>query len=487
MMKTIRKDITTIKLTDRIRKKPGDIRDLAQSLEEQGQIAPIVLNNGELIAGFRRMTATGLLLSENKAIGGKLPDFVEFEISPDDVVAGDKTIRVVTEGDESRYYRSIPNPRKLKPGEILAIEYETLTDREKLEIEIQENVMRQQFNKAEEAIGFARLKSLMEKVEGREVTTKEVAKAAKVSRGQVTMGLIVAKAVEEDGRTDLLQASSVASAYTRLNSSKKIEELKARVTNSTIKSDRNKEPQTNKRQDTYNEQLACADARQWIKTIPDNSIDFINFDPPWGIGVDSYDRNYNYGTFDDEPDTLKSVFAPLVPELYRVLKIDTYMVVWFGIQHYQTIYKTLETLGGLINPKEDPKYEKRFKVDLVPSLWYKTDKSGSQNDPTRTLLNVWEPFFVVRKGDPRMMKHAQKNLLSYRMPINRIHFAEKNVDLLVDILERYSFGSATILDPTFGSGSVFLAAKRLGRNFLGCEKDKEMRDKAIARLRALQK
>ena len=51
----------------------------------------------------------------------------------------------------------------------------------------------------------------------------------------------------------------------------------------------------------------------------------------------------------------------------------------------------------------------------------------------------------------------------------RYHPTQKPVGLFKQILDRYSDKEMTILDPFLGSGTTALAAKQLGRNFIGIE------------------
>ena len=58
------------------------------------------------------------------------------------------------------------------------------------------------------------------------------------------------------------------------------------------------------------------------------------------------------------------------------------------------------------------------------------------------------------------------------------HPTEKPIELYKFLIERYCPDGGTVLDPTFGSGNSGLAAKELGLNYIGIEKDKGFFDKA---------
>lgn len=411
-------DAKTVNVGDRIRHETGDIKELMDSLESTGQIQPIVLDGMDLLAGYRRLASCLLLESEGRAIKGH------------------------------------------EPGMILAIQKENLDPYTKLVIEFEENIRRKQFTRAEEALAISRLKVALEQIdpEHKPIPGGQLAKLLGYSKGHVSMALSVADAVENDGRKELLKSASIFGAYKKLRSIEKIEELTARV--------RAAEQAGSLAKINYKEFLHHGDAVRWLDNVADESVDFVHFDPPWGIGIDSYDRTNNYGTFADDADTGTRITEALIPELYRVLKPDTYMVVWFGIQFYQPLFDKLTTAG--------------FKVHPVPYIWFKPNKGGAQNDSSRTVINQWEPCFICEKGEPRMFKFASGNVLSFDMPRERIHFAQKSVELMRELLERFTFGPMVVLDPTFGSGSVFVAAQRLGRVFIGCEKDHDNYENAIA-------
>lgn len=58
------------------------------------------------------------------------------------------------------------------------------------------------------------------------------------------------------------------------------------------------------------------------------------------------------------------------------------------------------------------------------------------------------------------------------------HPTEKPVDIYKFLIERYCPLGGTVLDPTFGSGNSGLAARELGRNYIGIEMNKEFFEKA---------
>ena len=62
------------------------------------------------------------------------------------------------------------------------------------------------------------------------------------------------------------------------------------------------------------------------------------------------------------------------------------------------------------------------------------------------------------------------------------HPTEKPIELYNFLLQRYCPKEGTVLDPTFGSGNSGRAAKALGLNYVGIERDKGFFDKAKADL-----
>jgi len=67
---------------------------------------------------------------------------------------------------------------------------------------------------------------------------------------------------------------------------------------------------------------------------------------------------------------------------------------------------------------------------------------------------------------------------------NKLHPTQKPLAVLLPLVETFSAPGGLVLDPFSGSGSTLLAAKTLGRSYLGVEMD--ARYHAVARRRLEQ-
>lgn len=193
--------------------------------------------------------------------------------------------------------------------------------------------------------------------------------------------------------------------------------------------------------------------------LDEASVDFAEIDPPYAIELlRRKGRNLDKGHTDDYNEVEAAKFPVFmqtaIEEVYRVLKPNTFAVFWFGMQWYTETLEWLTKAGFAVNP--------------LPGLWYK-GQSGQTAQPDIAFASCYEPFFLARKGKPRMLKQGRSNVFHYPpLPASRkIHPTERPIELMEDMLGTILFPGSKILVPFLGSGVTLRAAYRTGHTGFG--------------------
>lgn len=191
--------------------------------------------------------------------------------------------------------------------------------------------------------------------------------------------------------------------------------------------------------------IYCADCLELMMDIPDKSIDLVLTDPPYGIGASNVKR----GGRQDGASLSASKWYPFAEWDNKRLE-RAYFDLIFRLSNNQIIF------GG------------NYYVDyLVPSsCWIVWDKDNGENQYADCEL-IWTSFpSAVRKIRYRWMGMLQENMADkdYRQ-----HPTQKPVGVMKWIIENYSRPTDLILDPFCGSGTTCVAAKLLGRNYIGID------------------
>ncbi len=185
------------------------------------------------------------------------------------------------------------------------------------------------------------------------------------------------------------------------------------------------------------------DCLSLLKELPDESVDVVITDPPYGTKTNNRD-GWMAGEF--------SNIMPLVlPELHRVLKRDGAFYCFTSWTHMS---------DWLL------RYQQYFKLQNI-LVWDKQRHSGCYSPNSWQF--TWEGIFFGLKN-PRKVRKYQRDVLVSSEKGKRIAM-QKPVDILEQMIEASSDEGMTILDPFMGSGSTGVAAKKLGRNFIGFELD----------------
>lgn len=354
--------------------------------------------------------------------------------------------------------RSIPN---LPAGQIRAELIGFLTPEVSLMREFEENFRRKGFTPAEEARYVKRMHDLLKTKHGAAWTQEMTAQMLNLSTGKISYLLTLEDAIKKN--PEIGKASTLSSMVRRAKIVKKQEVRRLEVKE-------NKQEQLAK----ASEMLFHQDARQWIKTIPDASIDLINFDPPWGTDIAEQERGFGVNeSFDDSEQSAMELMTALFPELFRILKNDRVCICWAG--H--------DTILDVIKIALDAGFGLKYRGN-IPQIWYKPDKVSdftSQRFPGKNVsVHSYETFYYLTKGEPNWQEVAQDvHVYSRVPPAAKIHRTQKPVELMESLIRLHTIPGETVLDPCAGSFAFGIAAWNVQRKALGCELGKEQFEKAL--------
>jgi len=204
-----------------------------------------------------------------------------------------------------------------------------------------------------------------------------------------------------------------------------------------------------------------ADCLKALPMLPDRSVDFILTDPPYLVGYQPRDGRAVSG--DNNAAWLKPAFA----EMYRVLQADGFCFTFFGWPHADRFMEAFRAAG--FRPVGHFSFPKQY-----------TSSVGH-------VRCQHECGYLLAKGNPSRPVQPLGDVIPWSENTgNKLHPTQKPVSVLLPLIETYSSAQATVLDPFAGSGSTLVAAKMLGRSYIGCELDKCHHAAASRRLAQVQ-
>ncbi|WP_306300126.1 site-specific DNA-methyltransferase [Erythrobacter sp. LQ02-29] len=232
-----------------------------------------------------------------------------------------------------------------------------------------------------------------------------------------------------------------------------------------------------------------------MRGLPDASVDLVFADPPYNLQLggdlnrpdgshvdavtDEWDRFDSFTSYDD-------FTRAWLTEAKRVLKPDG--ALWV-IGSYHNIYRVgaiLQDLGFWI---------------LNDIVWRKTNPMPNFRGTRFT--NAHETLLWCSQGEKaryqfnyRAMKTLNDELQmrsDWLFPIcagaerlkeggHKVHPTQKPEALLYRVLLATTERGDVVLDPFFGTGTTGAVAKRLGREWIGCERENVYRDAALKRI-----
>ena len=231
---------------------------------------------------------------------------------------------------------------------------------------------------------------------------------------------------------------------------------------------------------------------EYVKKLPDNSVDLVLTDPPYFIGFDGgkgWDSQWK--TEQEYLDWCKEWTS----ECIRVLKDNRMLVVWGTLKtdtflkYKLNVLNTFENMNGQNEIIWSYNWGGRAKTNFARKHEYAWCYSKGKD-------------FLFNDKDIRVERKVKKNLRTGKehkegtIPTciweknNHTtskdfigwHPTTKNLDILDRIIKAYTNENDTVLDIFMGSGSTAISCLRTNRKYLGCELDKEYYDKIKERI-----
>ena len=191
--------------------------------------------------------------------------------------------------------------------------------------------------------------------------------------------------------------------------------------------------------------VAHGDCVELLATIPAESVDFVLTDPPYFARYRA--RDGRTVPNDDNLTWLKPAFR----QVARVLRPDSFAAVFYGWPHADLFMQAfrsagLRAVGHMVFPKHY-----RSKVGFLQSQH--------------------EQAYLLAKGEPARPPRPISDVIRWTYTGNKLHPTQKPLSALLPLVEAFSRPGHVILDPFCGSGSSLLAAKLLGRRYIGFDID----------------
>lgn len=415
--------VDVIDIPSRFRKDYGDIEALCASMTTYGLIQPIVVDeHNVLVAGGRRLAAA-------------------FKLGWTHIPA---------------YYR------------------EQLTDAQRREIELEENVRRKEMDWRERCMAIAEIHRLR----------STTAALAGEPWGYDQTGELLGIAAKSNVSNALALAAALAAADTEVAESVTPKDALLVLANrklreaATLYASRQVDVPTPEGVATVasNDEpvlgaplrrsvtLKHADCLDWLRAQPDASLDIVYTDPPYAIDMDNLTQD-NVGMRTELVAASHQVHEnfSLIGEFIDVvtpkLKPNAFFVMWTDFTHLQW----LEELAD----------EHKLRFQRWPLIWVKTSVCmntavyANFTKATECAVLMAGPTAVLPVAAPTNYWIGAADKLNYN-PTNPFW---KPVALHEWVLSHIAPKSATIVDPFAGSGSIVLAAVRSGYAAIGIEKD----------------
>ncbi len=220
--------------------------------------------------------------------------------------------------------------------------------------------------------------------------------------------------------------------------------------------------------------IVIGDSREKMLELEDESIDLLLTDPPWGIEVEDsmhQERDIVYTQYDKDYDIMTTL--EILTLCYNKMKLNS------------PIYMFYSSLPKKVLEGQNLLKGAGFSIELIPLIWYKKHILTHDNRDARHALS-YECILYGWKGERPLFTQPSRNVFEHQVPFhNRIHSAEKAESLLAEIVSLHTKENDLVVDPFGGSCKIADVCRKLIRKCIVIEIDEELTKMATMRLRGL--
>lgn len=201
-----------------------------------------------------------------------------------------------------------------------------------------------------------------------------------------------------------------------------------------------------------------ADCLDILPKMPEKCVDLVVTDPPYGIGGASggqsrINARIYENSFDDNPEYIKAI---VIPAMKICRQLSPIVIVTPGIRCLM-LYPQPNDLGDMYAPAASRRGSWGFS-NCNPILYYGRDpRAGIGSLPTSKQVTI----------------KSEKNDHPCPKPLEFVCWLIHKGSIIKDCM---------VLDPFLGSGTTAVAAKQLGRKYIGIEIEEKYCKIAVQRL-----
>lgn len=200
-------------------------------------------------------------------------------------------------------------------------------------------------------------------------------------------------------------------------------------------------------------EVIWGDCLEGMKMIPDNSIDLVVTDPPFGMSFISNYRKTHYKAIKN--DNNLEWLDDFLNQIKRVIKPEGHVYIFCSMHNIDIFVSKIKQY-----------------LDYKNLIIWEKNNTG-MGDLKGDYAPKYEIIIFCSDSSKKLNGAREPNIFKWAKTGNNLHPTEKPVELIKWLIQKSSEKGDLILDSFMGSWTTARACKDLGRNFIGFELEKE--------------